>query len=79
LSSSWSNFVISLDEDAFGYSEALASRLMKLGKRVKVVNFPAGKDIADIGKREFMKLLDKSEYGIYGLLKSKLAHVIGRS
>jgi len=55
---------ICLDDDALEQAIDLALELVHY-KKVKIVNFPKGKDANDIGKKKTLKLTHKSKYLSY--------------
>jgi len=65
--------VIGLDDDAIDDAINFGLKLVQ-HKKVKIMQFPEGKDINDLGKKKSMNILHKSRYLDYnGLLKLKFA------
>lgn len=66
-----SKFIILLDSDAKDKALSLAFKLIDY-KKVKVIFFPEGKDVNDLGKKKTLSLIRKSPYLSYSdLLKLK--------
>lgn len=66
-----SKFIILLDSDAKDKAISLAFKLVDY-KKVKIVFFPEGKDVNDLGKEKTLSLIRKSPYLSYSdLLKLK--------
>lgn len=65
--------IIGLDDDAIDDAIALALKLQP-HKRVKVMQFPEGKDINDLGKKKSLKIARKARYLEYNdILKLKFS------
>lgn len=58
-------FVIALDDDAYYEAIELALQLTTVGKLVKILHFPEGKDANDIGRKATLKLEKQAHYMNY--------------
>lgn len=68
------SIVIGLDEDAYLEALVFAMQIVPY-KRVKVLQFPEGKDINDLGKKESRRIEKETNYSSYTeLLQKKLEH-----
>jgi len=75
LIKTWNKFTIALDKDAYENALSLHKRLTRHGKEARLINFKDNRDIADLGRAEFLKLTREAGYSVYDHLRSRLEKV----